>query len=144
MKGKKEKAITLIALIITVIIILILAGVVFHLSIGENGIFKQAGFSAQIYNKEEATETINMKITSLQMKSYTENQRLPNLQELADNLCKDEEMEYVQLKRKEVASLDKITVALLKNNTKIGISAYANANFKPYYRYSIVLIPDSE
>lgn len=31
------------------------------------------------------------------MKSYTEQQRLPNLQELADSLCEDEELEYIEL-----------------------------------------------
>lgn len=107
---RKEMGITLIALIITVIIMLILAGVVIHLTIGENGIFEKSEDSAQVYNKEEATEQMNMKITGLQIESYTKKQRLPSLQELADGLCEDEEMEYVLLESKTVASLDKVTV----------------------------------
>ena len=38
----KTRGITLIALIITIILMLILAGVVLSLSIGENGLFKTA------------------------------------------------------------------------------------------------------
>lgn len=49
------------------------------------------------------------------MKSYTEQQRLPNLQELADSLCEDEELEYVELQSKATASLNKITVGESKS-----------------------------
>lgn len=108
-KGK-NKGITLIALIITVIVLLILAGVILNLSLGNHGLFSQSQNSAQIYNKEEATQTLHMKITSLQMKKYVDQQQLPNLQELADGLCEDEEMEYVQLESRATASLNKIVV----------------------------------
>ena len=39
---KKQKGITLIALVITIIILLILAGVVINLTLGENGIIRLA------------------------------------------------------------------------------------------------------
>lgn len=107
---REEQGITLIALIITVIVMLILAAVSISLTIGENGILGKSKDSAQVYDKEEAKQTMNMKITSLQMQNYTKKQRLPTLQELADGLCEDEEMEYVQLASKTVASLDKITI----------------------------------
>ena len=38
----KNKGITLIALVITIIVLLILAGVTINLTLGENGIFKTA------------------------------------------------------------------------------------------------------
>lgn len=44
------------------------------------------------------------------MHTYTQEQRMPTLQELADALCEDEEMEYVVLESKAVASLEKIVV----------------------------------
>ncbi|MCI8344968.1 MAG: hypothetical protein HFJ42_03215 [Clostridia bacterium] len=44
-KIKNNEAITLISLIITVIILIILAGVVINFSLGENGIFKQAKYA---------------------------------------------------------------------------------------------------
>ena len=48
-KNTKNKGITLIALIITIIIMLILAGVVLNLTIGENGLFKVAKNAARNY-----------------------------------------------------------------------------------------------
>ena len=47
---KSKKGITLISLIITIIIMLILAGVVLTLTIGENGIFSTAKYAAKKWN----------------------------------------------------------------------------------------------
>lgn len=44
------------------------------------------------------------------MHTYTKEQRMPTLQELADALCEDKEMEYVVLESKAVASIDKVIV----------------------------------
>lgn len=107
---RDTRGITLIALIITIIVLLILAGVAISLTIGEDGIFKKSEQSAGVYNKEEATEKMNMKITYSQMHTYTQKQRMPTLQELADDLCEDKEIEYVQLESKQIAKLDKIVV----------------------------------
>lgn len=57
---KKERGITLIALIITIIIMLILAGVVINLTIGENGIFKIAKQAAKNYTNAEAKELADL------------------------------------------------------------------------------------
>ena len=51
---RKQAGITLITLVITVIVMLILAGVAINLTIGDNGIFGKSKDSAQVYNKEEA------------------------------------------------------------------------------------------
>lgn len=110
-KIKNTKGITLIALVITVIVLLILAGVALTLILGQEGILTKTDESVSQYNKEEAQEAMNLKITSIQMKSYTEKQQLSTLQYLADKLCEDDEIEYVIKKSKEVASLDKIDVS---------------------------------
>lgn len=57
---RKEKGITLIALIITIIIMLILAGVVITLTIGENGLFKTAKYAAKNYTNAEAKELADL------------------------------------------------------------------------------------
>lgn len=44
------------------------------------------------------------------MAIYSKEQRLPNLQELEDVLCKDNEIEYVVTKHNAVAQLDKINI----------------------------------
>jgi len=53
---KRNKGITLIALVITVIILIILAGVAINLTIGENGIFSKAKYARDKYLNEESLE----------------------------------------------------------------------------------------
>lgn len=53
---KKAKGITLIALVITVVILIILAGVAINLTIGENGIFSKAKYARDKYLNEEGLE----------------------------------------------------------------------------------------
>ena len=45
---------------------------------------------------------MNLKITNSQIKSYTKEQRMPTLQEVANDLCEDNEMEYVTLESKKM------------------------------------------
>ena len=53
---RKNQGITLVALIITVIIMLILAGVAISLTIGDNGIFQKAQQGSNQYKQEEKKE----------------------------------------------------------------------------------------
>lgn len=62
-------------------------------------------------NKKMATEIINLKITNAQMQSYKDEQKMPNLQYLADRFCEDGEISYVHLKKKDVAKSDYITIS---------------------------------
>ena len=61
-KSKKQAngGITLIALVITVIVMLILAGVAINLTVGENGIFKKSDEGAQIYKNAAKDEANNL------------------------------------------------------------------------------------
>jgi len=52
----RSRGITLIALVITIVVLIILAGVAISLSIGENGIFKKAEFATEEYANEQARE----------------------------------------------------------------------------------------
>ncbi len=104
MKKRNEKAITLIVLVITIIILLILAGVTITLLTGENGILSKSTKANEETKKQTATEIINLKITNIQISTYSEKQQMPTLQEFADNLCNDNEIEYVITKDKETAS----------------------------------------
>ncbi len=58
---KKQRGITLIALIITIILMLILAGVVLSLTIGKNGIFKTAKYAVEEQKIAEITEQLELK-----------------------------------------------------------------------------------
>lgn len=107
---KINKGITLIALVITIVVLIILAGVAINLSLGENGIFNKAEQAKESTIKETATEKMNLKIINMQMETYGNKQRMPTLQEFADGLCADREIEYVQLQSKKMAALEKIEV----------------------------------
>lgn len=107
---RTNAGITLISLIVTVIILIILAGVALA-QLTDSGIFMKTQQAKQENQKQTATEMINLKITHIQMASYAEKQELPSLQYLADKLCEDTDMEYVLKQSKAHASLDKIDVA---------------------------------
>lgn len=64
---RKNKGITLVALIITVIVMIILAGVAIHLTIGKNGIFSSSRQVVESYKMASAKEKIELSISSYQM-----------------------------------------------------------------------------
>lgn len=126
---KVSEGITLIALTITIILLLILAGTTIGILTGDNGILNKADKASEENNKQTATEIMNLKITNAQIQSYSENQELPTLQYLANRLCEDEEMQYVALETKKTAKLDEITV---------GDSKYIYTKLKEYpYEFQI-------
>lgn len=53
---KKERGITLIALVVTIIVLLILAGVAISLTIGQGGIFQRAQNAANTWRNAENRE----------------------------------------------------------------------------------------
>lgn len=55
---KKEKGITLVALVVTIVVLLILAGVSINLVLGENGLINKAK-EAKIRTMEEQENTLN-------------------------------------------------------------------------------------
>ena len=104
----KNKGITLIALVVTIIIMLILAGIAIY-AINEGKIIEQAQLAKEETEIKTATEIINMKITTIQMNTYAQKEQVATLQDLVNDLCEDEEIQYVTLASKN-ASVKKITV----------------------------------
>ena len=64
---KKTKGITLISLVITIIILIILAGIAINFAMGENGIITRAKNSKEQYTKEEIKEKLSLKIDDIQI-----------------------------------------------------------------------------
>ena len=58
-----EKAITLIALVVTIVILLILAGVTITMTLGQNGLFTRAREGAAAYNESEVRDDLSMLVT---------------------------------------------------------------------------------
>ena len=57
---KKESGITLVALVVTIIVLLILAGVAISLTIGENGILTRAQNATKKWDEAETHEETEM------------------------------------------------------------------------------------
>ena len=57
---KQAKGITLIALVVTIIVLLILAGIALNLTIGQNGIFSRAQTAANTWRNAETNEQLAM------------------------------------------------------------------------------------
>ena len=66
-KYKSERAITLIALVVTIIILIILAGVSINLVLGDNGIITKAKEAKSIQTKEQEKEAIRLAVAASQM-----------------------------------------------------------------------------
>ena len=72
-----KKGITLLALVITIIIMLLLAGVVMQMALGENGLFVKATQSKQEQAKSELYETAKLEYLSLKTKAIEQGQQDP-------------------------------------------------------------------
>ena len=67
----KQKGITLIALVVTIIVLIILAGVSINMLVGDNGIITQAQSAQRETEEAEAREKLEMALLDLQMEKYT-------------------------------------------------------------------------
>lgn len=103
MKIQKQKAITLIALVITIVILLILAGVTINALGGENGLIARAKQAKIEQMKAQAKEDIELAIMEIQMN------RIPEEGEVTLQTLHDE---------------------LPDQNTKIGVEDYTAGNTK--------------
>ena len=91
-KLKGRNGITLIALVITIIVLLILAGVTIASITGENGILSKATQASQKTTQEKEREEIKMAVTSDNMKDITGDEReseddIENFQKELDNIA---------------------------------------------------------
>ena len=67
---KNQRGITLIALLITIIVLLILAGVSIAMLTGENGILNKATSARSETNKAEAVERINLALNAVKAEIF--------------------------------------------------------------------------
>ena len=96
---ENRKGITLIALVITVIVLLILAGVTIAILTGDNGILTQANNARQETEISREKEVINLALTAAKTKVNGENFTKKELQEQLDNIegqRKTEVYDYIE------------------------------------------------
>lgn len=75
-KSKEQKGITLIALILTIIILLILAGVTISVFIGDNGLFNTTKQAGEEYIKSQLKEELEIEIANIQSKKIANGQEI--------------------------------------------------------------------
>ena len=69
---KENKGITLVALIITIIILIILSGVTINSIIGQDGLLKKAQIASQEYKKAQAKEELDIILMEIKSKLINE------------------------------------------------------------------------
>ncbi len=77
---KRQKGITLIALVITIIVLIILAGIAISMTLGENGIFAKAKEAKRLQITAEAKEKIGTEILAAQVEAIERNEELEQAQ----------------------------------------------------------------
>ena len=69
---RQVKGITLIALVVTVIVLLILAGVAISLTVGDNGLFRRAQNATDTWQEASEREAIELAVAGMQIGSMQE------------------------------------------------------------------------
>lgn len=83
------KGITLISLVITIILLIILAGIVINIAVGENGIIKIAKQTRENYNKASIKEELELELLNIQTKKYEETGKKASLEEVKELINKN-------------------------------------------------------
>ena len=107
---RKQNGITLIALVITIIVLIILAGIAISMTVGENGIFAKAKEAKRLQITAEAKEKIGTEILAAQVEAIERNEELEQAQ-VEDIISK-----YGTLQD------DKDTIVLKDNGYEISLS----------------------
>ena len=101
---KEKKGITLVALVITVIILLILAGVAIGTLGGENGLIMRTQQAKRETRYKEAKEKINIELMGIQA-DCTEQRKEYNVKEIALKIKESKEITINKTYNKEIASI---------------------------------------
>ncbi len=128
---KPNKGITLIALVITIIVLLILAGVTIATLTQNNGILKKSEIAKVKTEYESAKEIIEMKLIEIVADCEVEGRKY-NLKEIIEGMKNAEDITILKCYNKEIASI-KDEVIIGENPIGIVVSA----NQYPKYKFLI-------
>lgn len=121
--------ITLIALIITIIVLLILAGVTLNMLMGENGIFGKANISKERTNYASSKEIINIELMNIATKCYSEGIEY-NIKEIAKEMKEVENITIEKYYNGETASIKNGVKESLENLKGIVVSENDYSKYK--------------
>lgn len=89
---KNEKGVTLTALVLTIIILLILAGISISVLSGPNGLIEKATLAAKNTEISEIKEKIELKLTNLNMEIFEKTKEMATLTDVMKLKDKDAEI----------------------------------------------------
>ena len=107
-KIQENKAITLIALVITIIVLIILAGVTINLTLGQNGLFTRAKQASEDYRIAKEKEELEIEIANIQTQIIKEEGRIATLQDLYSKI--DKTKYVIELSNEDIADVDSTIV----------------------------------
>lgn len=111
-KTKYEKGITLIALVVTIIVLLILSGIAIYLNIGNNGIFKRVGDATYIHSASSSKEKAEMIIGEYYITKAEKNMSL-------DEFLQEEKILYTKSEDNYVIRQDEYDVTIKGDTLEI-------------------------
>ena len=117
LKNKKEKGITLIALVITIIVLLILAGISIAMLTGDNGVLTKATESKNETTQATAEEMVKLAIGSLQTKNLGDRSQItPDA--IANQVMEDNDIENVTAEGSEFPT----NIVFADDGIKVGVN----------------------
>ena len=126
---QKQKGITLIALVITIVVLIILAGVAINLTVGENGILTKAKQAKTDYNLAKEREELELEIANIQIEIMSEENRAATLNDLYARI--DKNKYAIELKFDPVAATENVnTTPTYSIINKIGSKYYFTVDSK--------------
>lgn len=143
--GIKEKGgITLIALVITIIVLLILAGVAIITLTGDNGILTKAGIAKEETRGSSVEEARNLWKINQETDNYAENGTVQTLEELLENLEKQKLI--TEEERKIINDTGKVTIGsrTIIFREKTLVEEIASTNYGDYINYNVDLNDDGD
>ena len=134
MKIKQTKGITLIALVITIIILLILVGVTINILTGDNGILKQVTNAKELQEEASAKETLQIELLGIKTSIMHEKNR----ETVVEDVSELENDDNVKNNIENIVYIDENETEVEIENAKYAMVTYKNYTFKVDKNLNIV------
>lgn len=132
---KKNKGITLIALVITIIVLLILAAVSIAMLTGENGILTKASTAGEKNKEAEAKEKVELILQEYAIQKYTEN---ANFGEFLKEKKKSKDIDEYEKGTEDIWTIEVDGYAFDVNEKTLKIENYGKAELRPKASINII------
>ena len=132
---KKQNGITLIALVITIIVLLILAAVSIAMLTGENGILTKASTAGEKNKEAEAKEKVELILQEYAIQKYTEND---NFEEFLTEKEKSKDIDEYKKGTGDIWTIEVDGYAFDVNEKTLKIENYGKAGLRPKASINII------